>query len=68
VFTLLPMISGKYRAAHGRILDNVAKLVEAGKLRPLVDGRHFGFTNVEAAFAAVASGRAGGKVVVDVAH
>ena len=68
VFTLLPMISGKYRAAHGRILRSVAGLVESGKLRPLVDGRRFGFTDVEVAFAAVASGRASGKVVVDIPH
>lgn len=68
VFTLLPMISGKHRAAHGRILRSVAGLVEAGKLVPLVEPRRFGFANVAEAFSLVESGRAAGKVVVDIPH
>ena len=62
VFTLLPLLSGKGRAAHGAILREAAKLVDAGKLKvPLQAGR-FTLEQANEAHAAVGSGR----VVVDV--
>lgn len=68
VFTLIPLITGRHRAAHGRILAQAAALAEAGHLRPLVDERRFDFSTVEQAHALVTAGGASGKVVVDVAH
>jgi NADPH:quinone reductase-like Zn-dependent oxidoreductase len=66
VFTLLPLLTGIGRAHHGEILREAARLVEAGKLLPHVDPRHFDLANVDAAYRAVASGSANGKIVVDI--
>jgi NADPH2:quinone reductase len=67
VFTLLPMLTGKGRGHHGEIMREATKLVEAGKLTPLVDERRFTLETAVEAHALVESGRALGKVVVEVA-
>jgi NADPH:quinone reductase-like Zn-dependent oxidoreductase len=66
VFTLLPILSGKGRAHHGEILREAAKLAEAGKLRPLLYAERFTLATVTEAHLAVASGKALGKVVVEI--
>lgn len=66
VFTLLPLLTGEGREHHGQILTQAAALAEAGLLRPLLDPTPFGLDAVDAAHACVASGKAQGKVVVDV--
>ncbi len=66
VFTLLPMLSGKYRKHHGEILAEATKLAEAGKLKPLLNDRHFTFDNVLDAYTALENRTAIGKLVVDV--
>jgi NADPH:quinone reductase-like Zn-dependent oxidoreductase len=66
VFTLLPMLTGQGRAHHGEILEQAAKLVEAGQLLPLMDERRFTLDTALEAHEVVASGGARGKVVVDV--
>jgi NADPH:quinone reductase len=63
VFTLLPLLSGKGRAAHGAILREAARLVDAGKLSVQLNAGRF--TLAEANEAHAANG--GGKVVVDIA-
>ena len=65
VFTLSPLLTGKGRIHHGEILREAAKLAEAGKLMPLLNGRQFGFETIEDAYRAVESGEAVGKVVVE---
>lgn len=67
VFTLYPMISGQGREHHGDILREVAKLVEAGRLTPLVDSQHFDLGSALSAHQRVEAGLAQGKVVVDIA-
>ncbi|MGJ7507890.1 zinc-dependent alcohol dehydrogenase family protein [Variovorax sp. GT1P44] len=67
VFTLMPMLSGKGRAHHGEILAQVARLVDASQLRPLVDTQRFTLGQAGDAHARVTSGQAVGKVVVDIA-
>jgi NADPH:quinone reductase-like Zn-dependent oxidoreductase len=67
VFTLLPMLTGKGRAHHGKILSEATKLAESGKLRPLIDPRRFTLDTALDAHAAVEAGTATGKVIVDVA-
>ena len=64
VFTLYPLISGEDRAAHGKILTQATALVEAGKLKPLLNEQHFSFKDLASAHALVESG-ALGKVVVE---
>jgi NADPH:quinone reductase len=67
VFTLLPMLTGRRRANHGRILSEVASLVEAGKLIPLVSDLAFDLDNATEAHREVRASRAVGKIVIDVA-
>jgi NADPH:quinone reductase len=66
VFMLLPMLRGVGRERHGRILSSLTRLVEAGKIRPLIDERKFNLATTPDAYRWVASGKALGKVVVDV--
>jgi NADPH2:quinone reductase len=66
VFTLLPMLTGQGGARHGQILEEAARLVEAGKLEPLMDSRRYTLDTAQAAHEEVAAGRARGKIVVDV--
>jgi NADPH:quinone reductase len=66
VFTLLPLLTGKGRAHHGEIMREATKLVEAGELVPLVDERRFTLETAMEAHALVESGKALGKVVVEV--
>lgn len=67
VFMLLPLITGRDRARFGRILRQVARLVQAGELRPLLDERRFTLDSAAQAHALVEQGQARGKVVVDIA-
>jgi NADPH:quinone reductase-like Zn-dependent oxidoreductase len=66
VFTLLPLLSGEGRAHHGQIMMEATRLVEAGKLVPLLDPRHFTLENVGDAYALIRDHAAKGKLVVDV--
>jgi len=66
VFTLLPMLTGQGRANHGHILEEVRKLVEAGRLVPRLDARRYTLDTALQAHEEVAAGRGQGKVVVDV--
>ena len=66
VFTLLPLLTGRGRAHHGRILELAAGMAEAGKLVPMVDPRKFDPASAAHAHAAVLDGSSRGKVVIDV--
>jgi NADPH:quinone reductase-like Zn-dependent oxidoreductase len=63
VFTLLPLLSGKGRAAHGAILREAAQLVDAGKLAVSLNPQRFTLAEANQAHQALGSG----KVVVDLA-
>lgn len=64
VFMYIPLLHGLGRAAHGRILTELAKLVDEGKVRPLIDEHIFALKDVAAAHQFLESGRALGKVVL----
>ncbi|MGW2238498.1 zinc-dependent alcohol dehydrogenase family protein [Streptomyces sp. NPDC001759] len=66
VFTLLPLLTGRGREHHGEIMREAAALADAGALKPQLDPRHFTLADVAEAHAAVESGTAQGKVVIDV--
>ncbi|MBD2308375.1 zinc-dependent alcohol dehydrogenase family protein [Chroococcidiopsis sp. FACHB-1243] len=66
VFMLLRMLYGTERAEHGKILFNVAKLVDQGTIRPLLDPKSFRFSEVAEAHRYAESGQAVGKVVLEV--
>nr|WP_165915999.1 zinc-dependent alcohol dehydrogenase family protein [Aminobacter aminovorans] len=67
VFMLIPLLSGIGREQHGRILVELAGLVESGKVRPLLDPGHFTLDMLPDAFRRLESGQAVGKVVIDTA-
>ncbi|MFG2077042.1 zinc-dependent alcohol dehydrogenase family protein [Nonomuraea maritima] len=67
VFTLLPLLTGRGREHHGQIMREASALADAGALKPLLDPRHFTLADVADAHAAVESGTAQGKIVIDVA-
>ena len=64
VFSLLPLLTGLGQAHHGEILREAASLVDAGKLRPLVNDKRFLAADIASAHAQVESG-AVGKVIVE---
>ena len=66
VFTLYPLISGKGRAHHGEILAEATKLIEAGKVFPLVDDVEHSFETIEKAYQSQQQKTAKGKVIVNV--
>ncbi len=67
VFMLLPMLRGPGRDRHGRILRSLAEMADAGKLRPLIDDSHFTLETAPDAHRWLESGKAQGKVVIDIA-
>lgn len=66
VFMLIPMLHNHQREAHGEILTNLAKIVDKDGLKPLLDKQHFRLEQVGAAHDRLTSGKAIGKVVVEV--
>jgi len=66
VFMLIPMLHDYKRDEHGKILSNLAKIVDSGALKPLLDENRYGLTEVGNAYARLTSGQAIGKVVVEI--
>ena len=66
VFMLIPMLHDFKREQHGQILTKLAKIVDEGKLKPVVDEHYFTLAEVGKAHDHLASGKALGKVVVSI--
>lgn len=66
VFVLHPMIGNEGRKHHGDILKETTKLIEEGKLKPLIDSRKFTLDNAMEAHKAVSDGSSVGKIVIDI--
>ncbi len=64
VYMLIPMLHQINRAYHGKILAELADLVDKGRVRPLIDARSFTFNDIAAAHTYAESGKAIGKVVL----
>ena len=64
VFMLLPILRDQGRERHGEILRELTKLVEIGKVRPLLHEEAFDFQEVGRAHEALESGNAIGKVAL----
>lgn len=64
VFMLLPILNNQHREEHGKILSEISKIVDAGKLKPLIDPHNFTLEAVSDAHALLESGRAQGKVLI----
>ncbi len=67
VFMLIPMLHNQKREVHGAILAELASIIDAGALKPLLDENVYNFEQVGEAYARLSSGDAVGKVVVNVA-
>ncbi|WP_460137589.1 zinc-dependent alcohol dehydrogenase family protein [Pseudomonas sp. S1_E04] len=65
VFTLLPLLTGKGRERHGHILAEAARLIDAGKLKPIMDARQFDLQTANAAYALLARG-AQGRLAIEI--
>ncbi|TQV75211.1 zinc-dependent alcohol dehydrogenase family protein [Aliikangiella marina] len=65
IFMLIPMIHNTGREQHGRILTEIARIVEAGKLMPYICEPVFSLAQIADAHQFLESGRAMGKVVVN---
>ena len=66
VLMLIPLITGLHRDHYGRILFEVKKLVEAGKIKPLIHSEVFDWTQISKAHALLESGGNQGKIAVKV--
>ena len=66
VFMLLPMLHDHGREVHGKILAELAQLVDAGAVKPLLDQPSFTFAKTSQAYSRLLSGKAIGKVVVEI--
>jgi NADPH2:quinone reductase len=65
VFMLIPMLYDHKREAHANILHDLAKVVEAGHVKPVLDEQYFSLEQVGEAYARLESGKAMGKVVIE---
>ena len=65
VFTLLPLLTGKGLEHHGQILAQAAQLIDAGKLKPIMDERQFDLKTANAAYDLLANG-AHGRLAIEI--
>lgn len=66
VFTLLPLLTGKGGEHHSEILRQVALLIEAGEVKPLLDARRFTLESAGEAHELLSSKAARGRLVVEI--
>ncbi len=64
VYILIPLLHGIGRAVHGNMLSQLTKLVDEGKIHPLLDAQQFTFADVAAAHQYAEAGRTIGKVTL----
>lgn len=66
VFMLIPLLKNQDREAHGKILTEIAKIVDEGHLKPLIDPHKFTLETIKEAHALLESGVSKGKVVISI--
>lgn len=66
IFMALTLLTGENIERHGEILREMTALIEAGQLYPLLDPQRFTLDDVVQAHEYLLSGKAVGKIVVDV--
>ena len=65
VFMLLPLLTGKGRANHGIILNNIAKWIDEGSIKPVINKESFSFDQVNEAHALFATNKHVGKIILN---
>ena len=66
ILMLIPLCHGINHESHGRILTEIAELVDAGKITPIIDERNFSIWEVAKAHDLLSSGKAVGKITLTV--
>jgi len=66
ILMLIPLCHGVNHASHGRILTEIALLVDAGKITPIIDKSDFTIWEVAKAHDLLTSGKAIGKITLTV--
>lgn len=66
VFMLIPMLHNIKREEHGKILNEISQIVEAGELTPVLDKETFSLEEAGKAHERLTSGKALGKVVISI--
>lgn len=66
VFMLIPLIYNTQRERHGKILEKIAELADKKIIKPLLNPQQFSLENVGQAHALLESGKAVGKVVINI--
>lgn len=64
VFMLVPLLYGMGRERHGEILGELARLVDDGQLRVVLDAMRYSFLDVGSAHSRLEQGQAMGKIVL----
>ena len=64
VLMLIPLVSGEGRARHGEILTHLTRLVDSGRIKPLLDETRFGLFDAADAHQRLESGDTLGKVTL----
>lgn len=67
VFMLLPMLTDNGRERHGSILSEIAKLVDQGKLKPMLNSRRFSLRDVADAHRCHEAKDFKGKILIEIA-
>ncbi|MBM4153375.1 MAG: zinc-binding dehydrogenase, partial [Kiritimatiellaceae bacterium] len=65
VFMLIPVLHNIRREEHAHILRSLTQIVEAGRLKPVLDENRYSLDQVNAAHARLESGLGMGKVVIE---
>ena len=65
VFMLIPMLHNFKRDEHAAILSDLAEIIEAGALKPVLDENRYTLDQVGEAYARLSSRKGMGKVVVE---
>lgn len=66
ILMLLPLCHGINHESHGRILTEIAALVDAGKISPILDESNYSIWEVAKAHEHLESGKAVGKITLTV--
>ncbi len=64
VLMLIPLVHGINQQSHGRILTEIAALVDAGKITPIIDESNYSIWDVAKAHDRFSSGKVVGKLVL----
>lgn len=64
----LSLITGLRREHYGKILTQIAELVDQGKLKPLIDPNQFTFEHIADAHQHLENKNAVGKIAVTIAE